>query len=48
MTLSKYVLPTLFSRIAKIPEMMLLMSVGWCFGVCAVALGMGLSMEMGR
>jgi len=47
MSLSKYVLPRLFTRIAKIPEMMLLMSVGWCFGVCAAALGMGLSMEMG-
>ena len=47
MALSKYVLPALFSRIAKIPEMTLLLSVGWCFAVCAAALAMGLSIEMG-
>lgn len=45
--MSKYVLPELFSRIAKIPELTLLMSVGWCFAVCAAALGFGLSLEMG-
>ncbi|MFZ5629429.1 MAG: cation:proton antiporter [Spirochaetota bacterium] len=45
--MSKYVLPALFSRIAKIPELTLLMSVGWCFAVCAAALGFGLSLEMG-
>lgn len=45
--MSKYVLPSLFSRIAKIPELTLLMSVGWCFAVCAAALGFGLSLEMG-
>lgn len=45
--LSKYVLPLLFSHIAKIPELTLLMSVGWCFAVCAAALGFGLSLEMG-
>lgn len=45
--LSKYILPFLFSRIAKIPELTLLMSVGWCFAVCAAALGFGLSLEMG-
>jgi Kef-type K+ transport system membrane component KefB len=45
--LSKFVLPTLFSRIAKIPELTLLMSVGWCFAICAAAFSFGLSLEMG-
>lgn len=34
-------------HVAKIPELTLLMSVGWCFAVCAAALGFGLSLEMG-
>ncbi|MBV6493859.1 MAG: Glutathione-regulated potassium-efflux system protein KefB [Turneriella sp.] len=45
--MSKYVLPYAFSRIAKIPELVLLTSLGWCLAVCAAALALGLSLEMG-
>lgn len=47
MLLSKYVLPYLFARIAKISELMLLLSLGWCLAVCAAAQALGLSLEMG-
>jgi Kef-type K+ transport system membrane component KefB len=45
--ISKYILPKLFGKIAKIPEMMLLVSLGWCLFVVAVGNLMGLSAEMG-
>jgi Kef-type K+ transport system membrane component KefB len=44
---SKYVLRRVFSSIAKNPEMVLAVSVGWCACVAAAAGGMGLSKEMG-
>ncbi len=47
--LSKYVLPRVFHVVAKIPELMLVLSLGWCFlvGVVAAHPAIGLSMEMG-
>jgi Kef-type K+ transport system membrane component KefB len=44
---SRYVLKHVFNSIAKNPEMVLAVSVGWCAAVAAVAGGMGLSKEMG-
>jgi Kef-type K+ transport system membrane component KefB len=44
---SKYVLRRVFSSIAKNPEMVLAVSVGWCAAVAATAGAMGLSKEMG-
>jgi hypothetical protein len=44
---SRYVLPRLFHSIAKLPEIMLVMSLAWCFLVCAAAAYAGLSREMG-
>src|SRR3954463_8375178 len=44
---SKYVLRRVFASIAKNPEMVLAVSVGWCACVAAAAGGMGLSKEMG-
>jgi Kef-type K+ transport system membrane component KefB/Trk K+ transport system NAD-binding subunit len=44
---SKYVLQRVFASIAKNPEMVLAVSVGWCAAVAAAAGGMGLSKEMG-
>jgi Kef-type K+ transport system membrane component KefB/Trk K+ transport system NAD-binding subunit len=44
---SKYVLARVFASIAKNPEMVLAVSVGWCAAVAAAAGGMGLSKEMG-
>ena len=44
---SRYVLPHLFRSVAKIPELVLLMALAWCFLVCAAASYSGLSREMG-
>jgi Kef-type K+ transport system membrane component KefB len=46
---TKWVLPRVFHSVAKVPELMLVISLGWCFLVCLVAANpkVGLSMEMG-
>ncbi len=44
---SKYLLRHVFRHIAKMPEMVLVAALAWCFLVCAVAHGFGLSIEMG-
>ncbi|HEX8142310.1 MAG TPA: cation:proton antiporter [Pyrinomonadaceae bacterium] len=44
---SRYVLPSLFRSVAKIPELVLVMALAWCFLVCAAASYSGLSREMG-
>jgi Kef-type K+ transport system membrane component KefB/Trk K+ transport system NAD-binding subunit len=44
---SKYILPTFFRSIAKIPELILLYSLGWCFLVSGIASYLDLSIEMG-
>jgi Kef-type K+ transport system membrane component KefB len=45
--ISRYLLPHLFRSVAKIPELVLLMALAWCFLVCAAASYSGLSREMG-
>ena len=45
--ISKYVLPPLFRSVAKLPELVLVGSLAWCFVVCAAASAAGLSREMG-
>ena len=45
--LSRYVLPRLFSFVAKLPELLLLAAIAWCFLVSGAADLMGLSREMG-
>jgi Kef-type K+ transport system membrane component KefB len=44
---AKYLLPKIFHSIAKLPELLLLISLGWCFLVCGLANTLGLSVEMG-
>lgn len=44
---SRFILPRLFSSVAKIPELVLIMALAWCFLVCGVARSAGLSVEMG-
>lgn len=44
---SRYVLPSVFHSIAKVPELMLATSLAWCFLICASASYAGLSQEMG-
>ncbi|MEJ2070654.1 MAG: cation:proton antiporter, partial [Syntrophobacterales bacterium] len=45
--LSRYVLGYIFRGIAKLPEIMLVASLGWCFLIAGLANYLGLSMEMG-
>ena len=45
--ISRFVLPMLFRSIAKIPELMVLGALGWCFFIVLVAAQLGLSREMG-
>jgi Kef-type K+ transport system membrane component KefB len=47
LVLSRYVLPRLFSFVAKVPELMLIAALAWCFLVSGAAGGLGLSREMG-
>ncbi len=47
LALSKYLLPRLFKAIAKLPELVLVASLGWCFFICGVANYFELSVEMG-
>lgn len=44
---SKYILPRLFKAAAKLPELVLVASLGWCFLICGGASYLGLSIEMG-
>ena len=44
---SKYVLRRVFASIAKAPEMVVAVSIGWCAAVAGAAGWMGLSKEMG-
>ncbi len=44
---SRYVLPVLFRSIAKVPELLLIGALAWCFFVVLIASELGLSREMG-
>lgn len=44
---SKYVLPRLFRSVSKVPELVLVSSLGWCFFICGFAGYLDLSLEMG-
>ena len=49
LVISKYVLPVIFKSAAKLPELMMVLALAWCFLICLVAAHpkVGLSMEMG-
>ena len=47
LALSKYVLSHVFSFTAKIPELLLVTAVAWCFLIAGIAGEVGLSKEMG-
>lgn len=44
---SKYVLPVLFKAVARLPELVLVGALAWCFLVCGLAAALDLSREMG-
>ena len=45
--LARYALPTIFRRVAKFPEVMLITAIGWCSVMGGLALLLHLSVEMG-
>ncbi len=47
MLISKYILPKIFKSVAKVPELVLISSLGWCFLICGAAHYLNLSIEMG-
>ncbi len=47
LALSKYVLGYAFRKIARLPELILVASLGWCFLIAGLANFFGLSLEMG-
>ncbi len=47
MLVSKYLLPGLFHRVARLPELILVGAIGWCFLVGEFAARLNLSREMG-
>ena len=47
LALSKYVLPHLFRAVAKVPELVLVSGLAWCFFLAGAASFIGLSREMG-
>jgi Kef-type K+ transport system membrane component KefB/voltage-gated potassium channel Kch len=47
LALSKYALGYIFRKIAKLPELILVASLGWCFLIAGLAGLFGLSREMG-
>jgi Kef-type K+ transport system membrane component KefB len=47
MALSKYLLGYLFRKIARLPELLLVASLGWCFFIAGLAGLFHLSLEMG-
>ena len=47
LVLSKYLLGYLFRKIAKLPELILVASLAWCFFICGLANHFDLSLEMG-
>jgi Kef-type K+ transport system membrane component KefB len=47
LAISKYLLAHIFSFIAKIPELLLVTAIAWCFLISGIAGEVGLSKEMG-
>ena len=47
MALSRYLLPRIFHRVARLPELVLVGAIAWCFGVGELAAQLSLSREMG-
>ena len=45
--ISKQVLPALFKAVAKVPELMVLGALAWCFGIVLLSAQLGLSTAMG-
>jgi Kef-type K+ transport system membrane component KefB len=44
---SRFALGRVLRAVAKLPELVLVTSIGWCFGICSLAEAAGLSKEVG-
>jgi len=44
---ARFILPTIFRRASRMPELVLVMAMAWCFASCGLANALGLSPEMG-
>jgi Kef-type K+ transport system membrane component KefB len=44
---SRYVLSRVLRAVAKLPELVLVTALGWCFAICGLASAVGLSREVG-
>ncbi|HLQ62905.1 MAG TPA: cation:proton antiporter [Candidatus Acidoferrales bacterium] len=47
LAVSRYILPRLFRAVAKVPELVLVSALAWCFFLAFAASAVGLSREMG-
>jgi Kef-type K+ transport system membrane component KefB len=47
MAISRYLLPAVFRRVARLPELVLVGAIAWCFGLGELAEQLGLSRAMG-
>ena len=47
LVVSRYVLPAVFKTVARVPELLLVGALAWCFAVGGLAGKLGLSREMG-
>lgn len=47
LALSRYLLPRVFHHVARLPELVLVGAIAWCFGVGELAAQLSLSREMG-
>lgn len=45
--LARFLLPWVFEKASKTPELLMIVALGWCFGLCGLANYLGLSKEMG-
>ncbi len=45
--LARFVLPLIFKKAGRQPELMLILAMTWCFAMCGIASYLGLSLEMG-
>jgi Kef-type K+ transport system membrane component KefB len=45
--LARFLLPALFKKSGRHPELMLILALGWCFAICGLADTLSLSLEMG-
>ena len=47
LAMSRYALPYMFRYIARVPELLVISALAWCFFIALIAARLGLSLEMG-